>query len=163
MRPYRSISYAPQPIRPSAATMSNAAPRPEWTLCRKLEQVEIADGAVLQRWTEQGRVLPDDYLVSNDLDLCVQAREVAELDAVFRRKRAGVLCRASSMLVCAGLALVWLAPVIASALLASAIASAILGCRTASNHQEYRLYTTARQSDRELLATGRSEMFARTA
>ena len=113
---------------------------PQWTLCRKSKAVPVSDNAMLQRWTEQGRVEPDDYLVSHQLDLCVQAKDIAELDAVFRRTRARLLEKTSRILACAGLVVVWLVPVLGSLLFAVATGTAILSVRTVSHDQAYRVH-----------------------
>src|SRR6266545_317729 len=92
MRPVRSITYAPESLRPSTRrARSISAPQPEWIFCRKLDAFPILDNAVLQRWTEQGRIRPGDYLVNPRLDICVQAKDIAELDAVFRKATARLL------------------------------------------------------------------------
>ena len=147
MRPVRSISYAPESIRPSSRrARSISAPRPEWILCRKRDSFPIPDNAVLQRWTEQGRVRPDDYLVSPRLDVCVQAKDIAELDAVFRKATARLLGKISRGLALGGLALVWTAPLFGSLMLVTAIAAAILSLRTNCHGQTHRIYNTGEQS-----------------
>jgi hypothetical protein len=140
MSPARSISYAPESLRPSSRrAQSSSAPRPEWILCRKLDEFPIPDNSVLQRWTAQGRIRPDDYLVSPRLDVCVQAKDIAELDAVFRKATARLLDKISRGLVLGGLALVWMAPLFGSLMLVSAIAAAILSLRTTCHDQPYRI------------------------
>ena len=146
MRPVRSISYAPESIRPSSRRARPiSAPRPEWILCRKLAAFPIPDNAVLQSWTERGRVRPDDYLVSPRLDVCVQAKDIAELDAVFRKAKARLLGNIFRGLTLAGLALVWMAPLFGSLMLVTAIAAAILSRRTICRGQTYRIYNTGAQ------------------
>ncbi len=144
MNAVRSISYAPESILPPSRRPQPIADRsPEWTLCRRLNAIPIADNAALQRLTERGRVRPDDYLVSLELDVCVQAKEIAELDAVFRKATACLLGKVSRGLVCVALALVWLLPLLGSLMLVSAIAIAILSFRTTRRSQIYRIYTSS--------------------
>ena len=58
-----------------------------WILCRNLQQIPIPNTDVLPRWAERGRVRPDDYLVNPGLEACMQAKEIAALNAIFRRAR----------------------------------------------------------------------------
>ncbi len=58
-----------------------------WIVCRKLQQFPVSSVDVLPRWAERGRVLPDDYLVNPALEVCLQAKEVPELNAIFRKTR----------------------------------------------------------------------------
>ncbi len=147
------MSYAPESILPpSRRPRPIAARSPEWTLCRKLNEVPIADNAALQRLTEQGRVRPDDYLVSRQLDVCVQAKEIAELDAVFRKATARLLGKISRGLACAALALVWLMPLFGSLMLVSAITAAILSFRTTRHDQTYRIYNSSACGEGVLVA-----------
>lgn len=122
----RSISYAPESIRPGRRMKSPDAPGAAWILCRNLEQRPIADDELLLRWTERGRVRPGDYLVNIRLDRCVQARDVAELDAIFRTATARRLEIAARALAVAGLALGCLAPLLGSLVLFSAIATTVV-------------------------------------
>jgi hypothetical protein len=94
---------------------------------------------MLQDWAVQGRVRPDDYLVSIELDFCVQARDVAELDAIFRKNRARLLARVWRALACAAFVLSWVVPLFAAAFLAGAIAAAIVCFRTAHRSQAFSL------------------------
>ncbi len=85
----RSMSYAPESIRPCGrGKRAISVPRPEWILCRNLDEFAIPDNEVLRRWTEQGRVRPTDYLFNPRLDTCVQAKDIAELDAIFHKTTA---------------------------------------------------------------------------
>jgi len=106
----------------------------------------VPDYATLQRWTEQGHVRSDDYLVNHPLDVCVQARDVAELDAILRRARAQVLGRIWRALACAGLVLVWVQPLFGSLLLMSAMGAAVLALWTLRHRATYRLSTAAPDS-----------------
>lgn len=133
----RSISYAPdQPIAASAS-------QPEWTICRNRSVFPVPDNATLERWARQGRVRSDDYLVNHPLDVCVQAREVAELDAIFRNARAHLLGRIWRALACSALGLVWLAPLFGSLILVSAIGAAGLRLWTLHSRPSYRVATSA--------------------
>jgi hypothetical protein len=58
-----------------------------WILCRNLQQTPVPGTAVLRRWAERGRVRPDDFLVNPSLECCVRAREVEDLNAIFRKAR----------------------------------------------------------------------------
>ena len=146
MKPVRSITYAPESIRPSRCrARAISAPQPEWILCRRRDAFPIPDNAVLQRWTEQGRVRQDDYLVSPRLDVCVQARDIAELDAVFRKATARLLGNICRALALGGLALLWMAPLFGSLMLATAIATAILSHRTICHGRTYRIYNSGEQ------------------
>ena len=143
MNTARSMSYAPQSTAPRGRTDEPIeASHPQWTLCRKLQSVPIQDNATLQRWTERGRVEPDDYLLCHQLDLCVQAREIAELDAVFRRMRARLLEKASRILAGAALAVVWIVPMLGGLLFAGAVGAAVLSTSTACCAQTYRLHNS---------------------
>ncbi|MGZ8832170.1 MAG: hypothetical protein ACXW19_03100 [Thermoanaerobaculia bacterium] len=84
---------------------------------------------MLQSWTEQGRVRPTDYLVSPRLDTCVQARDVAELDVIFRKATARRFGNIFRGLALGGFAVVWMAPLVGSLILVTAIAAAILSSR----------------------------------
>ena len=59
--------------------------RPAWILCRNFDQFPVRDAAVLQEWVERGRVRPDDYLFDPHRDICLQAKELAELQGFFRK------------------------------------------------------------------------------
>jgi hypothetical protein len=99
---------------------------------------------MLQGWAGQGRVRPDDYLVSLELDLCVQARDVAELDAIFRKSRARLLSRIWRAIAGAALVLAWVEPLLGAAILVSAIAAARVCSRIAHRPQTYSLYSSDR-------------------
>lgn len=58
-----------------------------WILCRNLEQIPIPNTDVLHAWAERGRVRPDDFLVHPGLETCVQAKDVTDLNAIFRKAR----------------------------------------------------------------------------
>ena len=82
----QSLSYDPDSIRPSAGrARPNASHEPAWILCRNLDETLVPDIFTLQIWAERGRIQPDDYLVNPGLDTCVQAKEMAELEVIFRR------------------------------------------------------------------------------
>ena len=127
-----------------APVRSISAPRPEWILCRKLDVFPVPDNVVLQRWTEQGRIRPDDYLVSPRMDVCVQAKDIAELDAVFRKATARLLGKISRGLTLGGLALVLMAPLFGGLTLVTAIAAGILSLTTISHGQTYRIHYSGR-------------------
>lgn len=162
MTSIRTISYAPGSLRSSISDSPSHA-RPEWTLCRNLDVFPIRDSAMLERWTSQGRVRSDDYLINHALDLCVQARDVAELDAIFRKGRAGALSKIGRGFACAALPLLWLIPLFGGLLLVSAMAVAVLSWWTASHHPAYRLSTAGqhdidgRGNDRRMQLTARTE------
>jgi hypothetical protein len=84
---------------------------------------------VLRRWTEQGRVRPTDYLVSPRLDTCVQAKDIADLDVIFRRATARRLGKISRGLALGGISVVWMAPLVGSLMLLVATVGAILSSR----------------------------------
>lgn len=127
-RPVRSMSYEPESIRPiSRRRRATCVPRPEWILCRNLDEFPIPDNGVLMRWTEQGRIRPTDYLVNPRLDTCVQARNIADLDAIFRKTASRrLLGNISRGLALGGFAVVWMAPLAGSLMLLTAIVAAIL-------------------------------------
>jgi hypothetical protein len=58
-----------------------------WLLCRNLQEIAVPNADVLPRWAERGRLRPDDYLVNPRLELCVQAKDVPDLKAIFRKQR----------------------------------------------------------------------------
>ena len=58
-----------------------------WILCRNLQQTPVPGAAVLRRWAERGRIRPDDFLVNPSLERCFRAREVPDLDEIFRKAR----------------------------------------------------------------------------
>ena len=63
--------------------MTKPASQPEWIVCRKLSQFPISDDTTLCYLAERGRVEPDDYLFNVPLDTCLQAKDIAELAAIF--------------------------------------------------------------------------------
>jgi hypothetical protein len=140
MTRHRSISYAPQSPR-SGRVPSTSNPRAEWTLCRQSVEFPVADDAMLRHWTEQGRVRGDDYLVHGRLDMCVQASEVAELDAIFRKARSRRLERIARTLACAAIATLWFVPLIGTVILLAAVGTAVVSRWTVRHHQTYRLST----------------------
>jgi hypothetical protein len=123
----RTISYDPDSIR--IAGRRCEVPNPAWILCRTRYQYPILDDVTLRRWTVQGRVEPRDFLVSPRLDVCIQARDIAELKDIFRAKTARQLERASWRLVAAGLILFAVVPLFGVVLFASAIVTAISSIR----------------------------------
>ena len=141
MKRARSISYAPETRSLGDSPMSSAAVG-AWTLCRKFDAFPVRDGAMLQSWTEQGRVRPDDYLVSLELDLCVQARDVAELAAIFQKTRARLLGKVWRSIACAALGFACVQPLFGAALLISAILASTVCSRTARRAQTYSLSST---------------------
>jgi hypothetical protein len=145
MKRARSISYAPMSYgRIRSESCAGSTSRAAWTLCRKFEAFPVRDNAMLEHWTEQGRVRPDDYLVSLDLDLCVQARDVAELEVIFRKTRARLFGKVWRWTACAAILLVWVQPLLGATLLVSAIAAATLWSRTIHRPQTCSLYGTDR-------------------
>ena len=101
------------------------APAPGWILCRNLDEFPIPDNAVLRRWTEQGRVRRTDYLVNPRLDTCVQAKDIADLEVIFRKTPSCRIAYLSRALALGGFAVVWMAPLVGSLMLLAAIASAL--------------------------------------
>jgi hypothetical protein len=152
-----SIGYGPESPGMRQARSSR---RPDWTLCRSLKEFPIPDNTVLQRWTEQGCVRPCDYLVNHQLDVCVQAKDIAEVDAVFRKSTARLLGKICRALVCGAVVLVWPTPLFGSVMMVSAIVAAILSFRTARPNRTYLLYTTGihsaacRPADNRAVTTG---------
>ena len=63
----------------------------DWVVCRNFKQFPVPDVEVLPFWAERGRVQPDDFLANARLEICLQAKEVPELDAIFRRTRRGLV------------------------------------------------------------------------
>jgi len=72
--------------------------KPAWIVCRKLQAIPVDDDAALLRLAERGRLRPDDYLVSLCLDICVQAKEIAEVAEIFHETRVRRLRRISPLL-----------------------------------------------------------------
>jgi hypothetical protein len=141
MSRFRSISYAPRSTEDFYGDVETSRPPlPEWTLCRNFKQLPIQDNSMLRRWTAQGRVLPDDYLVHHELDVSVQAREIAELEPMFRKVRARRLGRISLALGFSAAILLCLKPALGALLLATALVLA-LRCKRTPRTQSYRLYT----------------------
>jgi hypothetical protein len=67
--------------------MTHTLPRDSgWVVCRDFREIPVPDVDVLRTWAERGRLRPDDYLANGRLEMCVQARDVAELNAIFRRR-----------------------------------------------------------------------------
>ena len=62
-----------------------------WVVCRNFREIAVPSVDVLPRWAERGRIRPDDYLANGALEVCLQAKEVPELNAIFRRSRKGPL------------------------------------------------------------------------
>jgi hypothetical protein len=58
-----------------------------WIVCRNLTEIAVPDTGMLPRWAERGRIRPDDYLVNPALETCFQAKDVPELNAIFRKLR----------------------------------------------------------------------------
>ena len=132
----RSLSYAPESIIPARIAPPR---RPDWTLCRNMDECPVPDNTSLRRWAEQGRIRPDDYLINHQLDVCVRASDVAELDVVFRRPAARLLSRVCRGLVAASLLLLLVVPELAIVMLVGAIATAIASVRNAGHHGACRL------------------------
>ena len=59
-----------------------------WALCRNYQTIPLATLDVLPSWAERGRLRPDDYLTNGALEVCIQAKDVPELNAIFRRATA---------------------------------------------------------------------------
>ena len=141
---FRSMSYAPDSIRPWLRKEPVSTSRPAWILCRNFNQRPIDNDEGLLQWTKQGRVRPGDYLVSTCRDRCVQAKDVAELDAIFRTATARRLEIAARALALGGLALVWIAPLLGSLLLLTTIATAMVSIgNTGSRRAKYATYMEA--------------------
>lgn len=128
--PVRSMSHAPESIRPSSRA---SVPRPEWILCRNLDEFPIPDQGALLRWTEQGRIRRTDYLVNPRLDTCVQAKDMADLQVIFRKTPWHRLGKLSRALALGGCAVVWMAPLVGSLMLLTAIAAALLYLKESSS------------------------------
>ena len=141
MRRTRSITYASN-HRSRENSYTQTVPPGAWTLCRKFESFPARDAAMLQRWAEQGRVRPDDYLVSVERDLCVQARDVAELEAVFRTVRARLFLKISRGIACTALALALAEPLVGTAFLLGAFAVTVVCFGAARRSHPYSLYGT---------------------
>lgn len=50
-----------------------------------MDQFAVSDNDILRQWAERGRIHPDDYLVNPLIDRCFQAKEIAELRAIFHK------------------------------------------------------------------------------
>src|SRR2546425_11375075 len=72
---------------PILPMMRYAEVKPAWIICRKLQAIPVDDDAALLRLAERGRVRPDDYVVNRRLDVCVQAKEIAEVAAILHNAR----------------------------------------------------------------------------
>ena len=66
---------------------------PGWSVCRKFQEFPVPHVDVLTGWAERGRLRPDDYIVNMRLEVCFQAQDVPELQAIFRRLRRAPLVR----------------------------------------------------------------------
>ncbi len=62
---------------------------PGWTVCRNYQEIPVPNVDVLATWAARGRLRPDDYLANGRLEVCFQAKDVPELNAIFRRTRRG--------------------------------------------------------------------------
>lgn len=69
-----------------------------WSVCREYQEYPVPHVEVLATWAELGRLHPDDYLVNTRIETCVQAKEVPELNAIFRRVRRAPLERIFTIL-----------------------------------------------------------------
>ena len=142
----RSISYAPFPTgRPGGPSRTRSLAEAEWTLCRDLETFAIANDAALRRSTAQGRIRPDDYLVRRDLDVCIQAKDIAELDAVFRARRSRRIARICDALGLLALALVWFTPLFGTLVFVGVAAAAFLSRAGDRHPPAYHLSVDSRQ------------------
>jgi hypothetical protein len=78
-----------------------------WVVCRKWQQIDVPNIDVLPRWAERGRIRPDDYLVNLALETCLQAKDIPDLNAIFRKVRMRrlemVISRCTGILVGASL------------------------------------------------------------
>jgi len=83
------------PILPG---MRYAEVKPAWIICRKSSAFPIDDDAALLQWAERGRIRRDDYIVDRRLDICVQAKEIAEVEEIFQQTRLRRLRRISPLL-----------------------------------------------------------------
>lgn len=93
----RSITYSPESIHvPRVAATSDR--HATWILCRQLTEYEIEDDDALQHLAEAGRVRPDDLLVNRRLDFSMRAKEVPELQPIFRRQTISRVERVSALL-----------------------------------------------------------------
>lgn len=102
-----SMTYAPDSIRSSVRLVPSAGTRrPAWILCRKLDEVAVTDTATLQRWAEHGRIQPDDELFDPDREICLEAREIAELRTIFREAAGRRLVNGATWLLAVGALLV---------------------------------------------------------
>ncbi len=79
----RSISHAPESLRRIREDVGDDR-EAQWILCRNFRQFPIVDDLALRRLTELGRVRPDDFLVSPSHG-CLRAKELPELQAIFRK------------------------------------------------------------------------------
>lgn len=119
-----SMSYAPDSIRSSVRLApSTKARRPAWILCRNLDEFAVPDTGTLQRWAERGRIQPDDELFDPDREICLEAREIAELRTIFRKAARRRLVKAAAWLLAVGALLaVWVAPMLGALMLGAALA-----------------------------------------
>ena len=83
------------PILPE---MRYADVKPAWIICRKLQAIPVDDDAALLRLAERGRIRPDDYIVNRRLDVCVQAKDIAEVAGILHNARVRRLRKFSSLL-----------------------------------------------------------------
>jgi hypothetical protein len=88
-------SRRPDPILPK---MRYADVKPAWIICRKLQAIPVDDDVALLRLAERGRLRPDDYVVSQRLDICLQAKEIAEIAEIFHDSTVRRLRKISSLL-----------------------------------------------------------------
>lgn len=62
-----------------------------WVVCRDFKEIPVPTIDVLPMWAERGRLQPEDYLANGGLEICLQAKEIPELNAIFRKTRKGPL------------------------------------------------------------------------
>lgn len=99
------------------------AQRPAWILCRKLDQVDVPDSGALQRWAEHGRIQPDDELFDPDREICLKAREIAELQTIFLKATGRWWVTVAWLIAVGALLVVWVAPLFGVLMLGAALAA----------------------------------------
>ena len=121
-----SMTYAPESIQSSGRLAPSArARRPAWILCRNLNEVGIPDNGALQRWAERGRIQPDDELFDPHREICLEAREIAELRMIFRKLSGRRLVKAAWLLALGAMVVVWVAPLIGALMIGAALAAEV--------------------------------------
>jgi hypothetical protein len=106
----------------------SGAPTKVWTICRRYSELQLPRRLTLQQWAERDRLLSGDYVFDRNVDTWVCARDLSELKAFFRKRKARRAQRVAWAFLAIAAVTSFVAPIPASLFVVAVVAMVVLQC-----------------------------------